>query len=298
MATEITPFVTAERPSMENFNKRITQANDALDRKQAKITGKKGQVLGFDAVGKPEPQSTDSLVGPPGPEGKQGPAGPQGVPGPQGERGPAGPQGIQGPRGFTGADGPQGAPGADGISPAISVEDAANGHVVTVSDVNGEQSFFVQDGEQGPVGPVGPQGPKGDAGETGPQGPKGDIGETGPQGNTGSTGKTAYQYAQDGGYTGTEAQFAALMGTGPWLPISGGTLTGNLKGVYIEGTWLKTTAATRFASAAERIPVLDSAGWIYYRNATEFASDIGAATMEQVNSAIDEAITGAINASY
>lgn len=42
----------------------------------------------------------------------------------------------------------------------------------------------------------------------------------------GPAGKSAYQYAQDGGYTGTEAEFQALMGSGPWLPLAGGALTG------------------------------------------------------------------------
>ena len=42
---------------------------------------------------------------------------------------------------------------------------------------------------------------KGPKGDTGPQGPKGDTGAAG------SDGKSAYVSAQDGGYTGTEAQF-------------------------------------------------------------------------------------------
>jgi hypothetical protein len=48
-------------------------------------------------------------------------------------------------------------------------------------------------------GPAGPAGPAGPTGATGPQG---------PAGPTGATGKTAYAYAQDGGYTGTETEFA------------------------------------------------------------------------------------------
>jgi hypothetical protein len=44
-----------------------------------------------------------------------------------------------------------------------------------------------------------------------PAGPKGETGETGPQGNPGADGKSAYQYAQDGGYTGTEGEFAAKL---------------------------------------------------------------------------------------
>jgi hypothetical protein len=49
--------------------------------------------------------SYHSLVGPPGPQGTQGPrgtagsTGPQGTPGPAGATGPAGPQGVQGPAG-------------------------------------------------------------------------------------------------------------------------------------------------------------------------------------------------------
>ena len=52
---------------------------------------------------------------------------------------------------------------------------------------------------------TGPAGPKGDTGETGPAGPKGDTGAAG------TDGKSAYQYAVDGGYTGTEEEFAAKL---------------------------------------------------------------------------------------
>ena len=45
-------------------------------------------------------------------------------------------------------------------------------------------------------------------GEKGDKGDKGDTGETGATGATGANGKSAYEYAQDGGYTGTEAEFA------------------------------------------------------------------------------------------
>ena len=42
---------------------------------------------------------------------------------------------------------------------------------------------------------------------SGIQGPKGDTGPQGPKGDTGAAGKSAYASAQDGGFTGTEAQF-------------------------------------------------------------------------------------------
>lgn len=59
------------------------------------------------------------------------------------------------------------------------------------------------------------------------------------------------------------------------LSTSGGTLTGNLTGKYITGTWLQTTAATELASSATKIPVLDSQGWLYYRTLAHLKSDLG-----------------------
>lgn len=49
------------------------------------------------------------------------------------------------------------------------------------------------------------RGDKGDKGDTGATGPKGDTGATG------ADGKSAYSYAQDGGYAGTEVEFAAKL---------------------------------------------------------------------------------------
>jgi len=60
-----------------------------------------------------------------------------------------------------------------------------------------------------------------------------------------------------------------------YLPLIGGTLTGNLTGKYITGTWLQATGAGHLATVPEKIPVFDSAGWIYYRTPSELLSDIG-----------------------
>jgi polygalacturonase len=60
------------------------------------------------------------------------------------------------------------------------------------------------------------------------------------------------------------------------LSTSGGTLTGNLTGKYIAGTWLQTTEATELSTTPTKIPVLDSKGWIYYRTLEHFKSDLGA----------------------
>lgn len=56
---------------------------------------------------------------------------------------------------------------------------------------------------------------------------------------------------------------------------SGGTLTGNLTGQYLTGTWLQTTQASNLNSKPGKIAVLDGSGWVYYRTPAELASDIG-----------------------
>lgn len=61
------------------------------------------------------------------------------------------------------------------------------------------------------------------------------------------------------------------------LPLSGGTLTGNLTGKYITGTWLQTTAVT---DKAGRIATIDNDGWIYYRTLDETKGDLGIPTEE------------------
>lgn len=63
------------------------------------------------------------------------------------------------------------------------------------------------------------------------------------------------------------------------LDKSGGTLTGNLSGQYITGTWLQTTAASDLGKAPGKIAVLDDSGWVYYRTSAELLADIGAATV-------------------
>ena len=60
------------------------------------------------------------------------------------------------------------------------------------------------------------------------------------------------------------------------LSTSGGTLTGNLNGRYITGTWLQTTQATDLGRTPGKIAILDDSGWIYYRTPAELKSDIGA----------------------
>lgn len=87
---------------------------------------------------------------------------------------------------------------------------------------------------------------------------------------------------------GSDALAPADIGAAPaththsYLPLSGGTLTGNLTGQYITGTWLQTTAAT---DKAGNFATIDVDGWVYYRTPTEVRTDIGAAPASHNHSA-------------
>ena len=70
------------------------------------------------------------------------------------------------------------------------------------------------------------KGPKGDTGATGAQGP---AGATGPAGDDG---KSAYAYAVEGGYTGTEAEFAAKLAQEKFANPNALTFTGAVTGSY------------------------------------------------------------------
>lgn len=80
------------------------------------------------------------------------------------------------------------------------------------------------------------------------------------------------------------------------LDKTGGTLTGNLTGKYITGTWLQSTAASNLGRTPGKIAVLDDSGWVYYRTPSELFADLGIANA--INSYVDTAIVAAINSAY
>lgn len=140
----------------------------------------------------------------------QGPEGPRGEQGPQGEQGPPGADGAPGQDGEDGAPGQDGADGEDGgyYQPAV---DSAGNLTWTAS----------KSGMPGVAG----------ANIRGPAGADGAPGQDGADGAPGAAGKSAYQAAVEKGYAGTEEEFnTALAGMkdAPFLPLSGGTMTGNL----------------------------------------------------------------------
>ena len=78
-----------------------------------------------------------------------------------------GTNGIDGKNGYTpvkgvdyfdGSDGTNGTNGVDGVSPTLSVAEITGGHRVTITDVNGTQTFDVMDGQDGQDGQNGADG--------------------------------------------------------------------------------------------------------------------------------------------
>lgn len=103
---------------------------------------------------------------------------------------------FDGEPGKDGADGSPGADGADGVGiqsveqTTTSTEDGGT-NIVTVTKTDGSTSTFeVRNGSKGNDGAPGADG------------------KNGADGQPGTSGKSAYQYAQEGGYAGTETEFA------------------------------------------------------------------------------------------
>ena len=112
---------------------------------------------------------------------------------------------FDGDPGEAGADGSPGADGADGVGiqsvvqTTTSAEDGGT-NVITVTKTDGSTSTFeVRNGSKGSDGAPG---------KDGTDGAPGADGKNGADGQPGTSGKSAYQYAQEGGYAGTETEFA------------------------------------------------------------------------------------------
>ena len=85
--------------------------------------------------------------------------------------------------------------GIESIEQTVTSTEDNGDNVITVTMTDGSsETFTIKNGSQGS------------------QGEKGETGEQGIQGEQGVQGKSAYDYAVDGGYQGTEEEFASLFG--------------------------------------------------------------------------------------
>lgn len=100
------------------------------------------------------------------------------------------------------------------VQTTTSAEDGGT-NVVTVTKTDGTSSTFqVKNGSKGSPGS------------------KGDKGATGATGAAGADGKSAYAYAVEGGFTGTEAEFAAKLAAEKFVNPNALTFTGAVTGSY------------------------------------------------------------------
>lgn len=123
---------------------------------------------------------------------------------------------TDGKDGKNGTNGTDGKNGTDGVSPTVATQAITGGTKVTITDKDGAHAFNVMNGTNGTNGKDGADGTDGTNGITPTIGTNGNwyLGNTdtgkpsrGAAGATGTDGKSAYASAQDGGFTGTEAQF-------------------------------------------------------------------------------------------
>ena len=108
--------------------------------------------------------------------------------------------------------------------------------------------------------------------------------------------KTVVDAALDAGSANPVQNKAVKAALDAKLDKTGGTLTGNLTGKYITGTWLQSTAASDLGRTPGKIAVLDDSGWVYYRTLAELFADLGIA--DAIKSYVDSAIIAAINSAY
>jgi hypothetical protein len=211
-----------------------------------------------DGVG-PHNDWTITVAGVPGVQGPEGPPGPQGPAGtPGGPQGPVGGEGPMGPPGenamlvgeFGNVADPTMLP-MDGFlranfdgpgRPAVDTQLRAgmallynrDGHLWTFTGVLVAPDGWVDggriQGEKGdtgdPGGPMGPEGPQGETGPQGEQGPQGVPGPAGPQGPAGPMGEVPEAPVNANIYGRSDRDWIPI--TGRFLPIAGGTVSGDL----------------------------------------------------------------------
>ena len=149
------------------------------------------------------PQGIQGVPGRDGRDGKDGKQGAQGIQGPQGNPGRDGIDGVDGKDGAQGPEGPQGPDGKSAYQCAVDLgfEGTEQDWLDSLVGPQGIQGVPGRDGRDGVDGAPGRDGIDGQNGLDGRDG------RDGKDGLDGAPGKSAYEYAIDGGYTGTEEEF-------------------------------------------------------------------------------------------
>lgn len=106
---------------------------------------------------------------------------------------------------------------SDEITKIPSGKDGVDGQDGVTPTIGDNGNWYLGDTDTGKPsrGEAGPQGPAGADGKDGVDG------QPGADGSPGADGKSAYQYAQDGGYTGTEEEFAEKLAQGQLTGTTG-----------------------------------------------------------------------------
>ena len=126
-----------------------------------------------------------------------------------------GEKGSKGDRGDTGPVGSDGV-GILGIAQTVTSTADSGTNVITIGLTDGTSSTFtVKNGSKGSTGAQGIQGEKGDKGDRGPEGYTPQKGVDYFDGANGVNGKSAYEYAEEGGYTGSVQEFGRLLANLP-----------------------------------------------------------------------------------
>ena len=236
----------AVKPAKGDYTASLVTFTDGQTFQEKYESGELTGPAGADgAPGSPGPAGAPGEQGPPGKDGAQGPAGPAGPTGPQGpkgdpgEAGADGAQGPQGPEGPAGPTGPKGDPGQDGPAGPAGA-DGAPGKDATINGVN---ALTIQGGtrvkatQQGntltldtPDAVTVSGGGTMQMGESLGAGPY-TIEVTEDEDSDLSAAQVGYSNTGSG-LEATNVQEAidelAGKGGGEYLPLTGGTLTGNL----------------------------------------------------------------------
>lgn len=193
----------------------------------------------------------------------------------RGETGPAGADGRDG------ADGQPGENGTDGYSPTANVTQTDNGATITITDKNGTTTATVTNGKDGADG---------------------NPGADGRPGKDGAPGKTAYQYAQEGGYTGTEAEFEEKLAEE--IPTVDSTLTqsGQAADAKVVGDRLNELNEANAAQNTEIARKVNDADLAKVAKSGSYTDLTNKPTIPTVPTALPNPnkliLTGAVNAEY